>query len=466
MRRQAGTSSLRALLYIDELQGILPPHPLSPPTKPPLLTLLKQGRAFGVGVWLATQNPVDVDYKALGNAGVTLIGRLVTERDRERVLDGLALRTLDDGRDADPLVAALGKRQFLLHDVAADPRARTFASRWAMSYLRGPVTLAEMRPLVAGGAADGQTVPSATTPRPPAAAGSPTPPVLGSAIEQRFDPAAAGPARPALLVVSSLRAAQAALGLDLALEEIWRVPLDERGGLDWSAAAALGGRPALAQRPPAGTTFPAAVPARLDEELGRARADFVSWRARRPVVVLVNRGLKASAAPGETREAFEQRCLETADRADDAAQERARARYEAKKDALARRLAKERQELEGDRSEARTRKAEEVLGVVEGLFSVLVGSRSAGSAGRKAASRVRTAAVKRRMSQRAESDVEESVGEIERLESELESLAAEMQAEVDRIAAESRAVGLAIEEVEIRPKRTDIAVEDLLLVWS
>jgi DNA helicase HerA-like ATPase len=108
MRRQPGSSSLRALLYIDELQGILPPHPANPPTKLPLLTLLKQGRAFGVGVWLASQNPVDVDYKALGNAGVTLIGRLVTERDRERVLDGLALRTLDDGRDADALIAGLG----------------------------------------------------------------------------------------------------------------------------------------------------------------------------------------------------------------------------------------------------------------------------------------------------------------------------------------------------------------------
>ena len=465
MRRQPGTSSLRALLYIDELQGILPPHPLNPPTKPPLLTLLKQGRAFGVGVWLATQNPVDVDYKALGNAGVTLIGRLVTERDRERVLGGLALRTLDDGRDADPLVAALGKREFLLYDVAADPRTRTLASRWAMSYLRGPVTLAEMRPLVTPAAGA-----RSSAPRPAgeaaAAAAAPTPPVLGSPIDQRFDPVATGAVRPALVVMDKVGVSRATLGLDLAVEEVWRVPLDSRGGLDWSAAEALDHRPVLAERPASGMVFPAVVPSRLDEELRRARADFVSWRAQTPVAVLVNRGLKASAAPGEDRAAFEQRCLALADRADDAAQERARAKYAAKKEALARRLAKERDELEGDRTEARTRKAEEVLGVVEGLFSVLVGSRSVGSAGRKAASRMRTAAGKRRMSQRAEVDVEESMGEIERLEAELEALAEDMQAEVDRIAAASERTALSIEEVSLRPKRADIVVDDLLLVWA
>jgi len=466
MRRQPGSSGLRVLLYIDELQGILPPHPFNPPTKPPLLTLLKQGRAFGVGVWLASQNPVDVDYKALGNAGVTLIGRLVTERDRERVLDGLALRTLDDGRDVDPLVAALGKRQFLLHDVAADPRARTLASRWAMSYLRGPVTLAEMRPLVTPGASAAGTAAAIPVERRGAPRGGSSPPVLGSPIDQRFAAAATGLARPSLLVADRVGVSRVTLGLDLVVEELWGVPLDDRGGLDWGATAALGGKPDLAERAPAGMVFPAAVPSRLDEELQRARGNFISWRTQTPVVVLVNRRLKLTAAPGENRAAFEQRCMEIADRADDAAQERARAKYEAKKETLARRLAKERDELEGDRTEAKTRRAEEVLGVVESLFSVLVGSRSVGSAGRKAASRMRTAAGKRRMSQRAEVDVEESMSEIERLEAELEGLAEEMQAEIDRIAAESERTARAIEEVPLRPKRTDIVVDDLLLVWS
>ncbi len=146
-RRQPASAGLKALLYIDELQGILPPT-ANPPCKAPLLTLLKQGRAFGVGAWLASQNPVDIDYKALGNAGVKLIGRLVTDRDRERALEGLGMTGAMAG-EVDRQVASLGKRQFLLVDVRSDGPPRAFASRWAMSYLRGPLTVGEMRPLLA-----------------------------------------------------------------------------------------------------------------------------------------------------------------------------------------------------------------------------------------------------------------------------------------------------------------------------
>ena len=106
MRRQSGTTDLRAMLYMDEVAGYLPPTE-KPPTKKPIMTLMKQARAFGVGVILSTQNPVDLDYKAVGNAGVQLIGRLITERDRDRALDGLGLRELGDGRRTDEVVAGL-----------------------------------------------------------------------------------------------------------------------------------------------------------------------------------------------------------------------------------------------------------------------------------------------------------------------------------------------------------------------
>src|SRR6185295_2089160 len=96
MRRQPGTSQLRALVYMDEIYGYFPPHPANPPTKRPLITLLKQARAQGVGIVLATQNPVDLDYKGLANIGVWLVGRLQTEQDRARLRDGL----LGSGADA------------------------------------------------------------------------------------------------------------------------------------------------------------------------------------------------------------------------------------------------------------------------------------------------------------------------------------------------------------------------------
>jgi hypothetical protein len=143
-RRQSGTSNLRALLYFDEVFGYLPPHPANPPSKVPLLTLLKQARAFGVGVLLATQNPVDLDYKALSNAGTWFIGKLQTERDKMRLLEGLEtvaaeLGTLTDRSYLETVLSSLGNRIFLLHDIHR-PAPLLFQSRWALSFLRGPMT--------------------------------------------------------------------------------------------------------------------------------------------------------------------------------------------------------------------------------------------------------------------------------------------------------------------------------------
>ncbi len=459
MRRQPGASGLRALLYMDEVHGILPPHPFNPPTKGPLLTLLKQGRAFGVGAWLATQNPVDIDYKAVGNAGIKCIGRLVTERDRDRVLDGLGLRELDDGRDADDLVAGLGKREFLLHDVRATQRNRTMSSRWAMSYLRGPLTLAEMGPLVDDRPA---ATPTGDEGGEPSALGSSTPPVLSAGIEQRFVAGISGLARPSIVARCRVAVRRASLDLDREADEWWRLPLDDRGDVDWDAAEALEEPPDLVGKPPDGMVFPKAAPAGMDRDLARLEVDFITRRARRPLAVLANPKLKLSAGIGEDRAAFEARCLEVADRADDPSQERAREKFSRKKRSLEQRLARERQELEADVSNARSRKAEEFFGVVEGLFSVLTSSRSA----RAASSKMRSATTRRRMSSKASAAVDESELEIERIERELISLADEMQAEIDRIADASEAKALAIEDALIRPTKTNIAVEEIYVVWE
>ncbi len=139
MRRQSGTTDLRAMLYMDEVAGYLPPT-ANPPTKKPIMTLMKQARAFGVGVVLSTQNPVDIDYKALSNAGTWMIGRLSTERDKARLLEGLtsAAGSVDIG-EVDDTISGLGKREFVLRVPGKDGTS-VFTTRWAMSYLRGPMT--------------------------------------------------------------------------------------------------------------------------------------------------------------------------------------------------------------------------------------------------------------------------------------------------------------------------------------
>ena len=147
MRGQSGTSDLRALAYMDEVAGYVPPT-AAPPAKKPILTILKQGRAFGLGLVLSTQNPVDLDYKAMSNAGTWLVGRLQTENDKARVLEGL--RSAAGGADISALDAAIGglqKRQFMLVS-AKDSKPHVFATRWAMSYLRGPLTKEQVQLLM------------------------------------------------------------------------------------------------------------------------------------------------------------------------------------------------------------------------------------------------------------------------------------------------------------------------------
>ncbi|MGH3042895.1 MAG: ATP-binding protein, partial [Gaiellaceae bacterium] len=149
MRGQPGTSDLRTLVYMDEVFGFVPPT-AAPPAKKPILTILKQGRAFGVGMVLATQNPVDLDYKAMSNAGTWLVGRLQTERDKARVLEGL--RSAAGGADVAALDKAIGgleKRQFLLVSAKAS-EPTLFQTRWAMSYLRGPLTRDQVAELMKG----------------------------------------------------------------------------------------------------------------------------------------------------------------------------------------------------------------------------------------------------------------------------------------------------------------------------
>ena len=152
MRQQSGTTSLRCLVYFDEVFGYLPPYPANPPSKQPIMTLMKQARAFGIGMILTTQNPVDLDYKGLTNAGTWFIGKLQTERDKERLLEGLdsviaEAGTMLDRAYLDRLISSLGQRVFILHNVNWE-RPKLFQTRWALNYLRGPLTRQQIRTLM------------------------------------------------------------------------------------------------------------------------------------------------------------------------------------------------------------------------------------------------------------------------------------------------------------------------------
>jgi len=291
MRRQPGTSELRALVYMDEIFGYFPPHPQNPPTKRPLLTLLKQARAQGVGVVLATQNPVDLDYKGLANTGTWLVGTLQTQQDRARLREGL-LGTGMAEKSLDTLLDATRKRVFLLHDVHR-PGPILLQVRWAMSYLRGPLTRDEIARLMAGRAS---AVPAASS------ASGTSAPVLPAPLEHRYASKYGGSMADAHVFVKyAVRYKGAG---EVVASKAWPLtgatPADSLEAEPVEVAEAE-----LTSDAPAGLRY-----GELPEWLGRDGAKLLerALRERLPdklaTTVQYDPVTKATSAPGESAEAF------------------------------------------------------------------------------------------------------------------------------------------------------------------
>jgi hypothetical protein len=375
MRRQPGTTSLRAILYMDEVAGYLPPT-ANPPSKAPLLTLLKQARAFGVGLVLATQNPVDLDYKALSNIGTWLLGRLQTERDKLRVLDGLEGALSGGGHfdrgDVDRQLSALGKRIFLLHNVH-DEGPTVFETRWAMSYLAGPLTRDQIRALmVARKAATPEAATAAVAAAPAAAppsapsAGSPaaaqaasTRPVLPPDVPQFFVPARTlGPVRyqPRVFCAGSVTFTEAKLGVNETRSvSVLAQPTDGPEAIDWHAVAPTG--IALGDLDPA--PDPAASFDELPAVAGKARSygawekEFARWLfATQTLDLLKDAESGLVSSPGEPERDFRIRLQHVLREQRDGAAEKLRQKYAPKLAAATERLRKAEQAVAREKEQA------------------------------------------------------------------------------------------------------------------
>jgi hypothetical protein len=504
MRAQSGTTSLRALLYMDEMFGYLPPHPANPPTKKPLLTLLKQARAFGLGLMLATQNPVDLDYKALSNAGTWFIGRMQADRDKQRLLDGLEGVQVSTGglrrADFDRMISALTSRVFLLHNVH-EKEPLVFHTRWAMSYLRGPLTRSQVRqlasaqpPLPARDAAPSTAgvVPSAS----PTAALMPelepelpyitVPPQFPSSVKQVFLPvqlslkealAASTGERgwsikstaglqgylvydPALAGLAMLRFAHVKSRQTHTAEMAYLVPLEGRGDvLDWSEhethieARDLGSRP----EPDA---FFAELPSGLGDSkrhtaLKKEFSDYLYYNSS--ISLRYNPHLELYSAADESDKAFQRRCREAASTARDAEAEKIKDRYEKQLERLEDKLQREERELEDDEIDYSARKQEELVSGAETVLGLFTG--------RKTTRGLSTASRKRRMTRQAKADIDESKSAIKELEDEIEDLEKELERELEDLTEEWAARIDDLEQVEVRPRRADVRINLFALAW-
>ncbi|MGW8226377.1 MAG: helicase HerA domain-containing protein, partial [Anaerolineales bacterium] len=506
MRTQAGTTSLRSLLYFDEIFGYLPPTQ-NPPSKEPMLRMLKQARAFGVGLVLVTQNPVDLDYKGLSNTGTWFIGKLQTDQDKQRLLDGLQGATPDMDRGGyDKMISSLGKRVFLLHNVH-EKKPQLFQTRWAMNYLAGPLTRTQI-PLanqLVGARAEALPPddavrpsfgveetsipvgrqPSATVSQPKVESeqglpGSATRPAVPGQIAEYFLPndlsytnafSAAGRSipeeaqslgliyRPALLAQSRIRYLNRKYDLDYEQEHtVLTTNPDRRGVIRWEEALSSNVEvDSLDDKPDPRARF-GSIEAPLSEPkiMKSMQSDFLDWNYHNSsVTVRANEELEIYAGPQVSQAEFRKLCSETAREKREAELKKVADKFDGKIDTVLERMKREQRELEEDRSELSQRKMEEYGTHAETVLS-LFGRR------RKSLSRSLS---KRRMTEKAEADVKESLQAIEEYERQVKELQAEQEEALKEVNERWEEIASQMTEIVVTPYKKDIQVELFGVAW-
>jgi hypothetical protein len=467
---------------MDEIFGYFPPV-ANPPSKLPLLTLLKQARAFGVGIVLATQNPVDLDYKGLANTGTWFIGRLQTERDKARVLDGLEGAAAGTGMRFDrgqmeQVLAGLGNRIFLLNNVH-DDAPEIFETRWAMSYLRGPLTRTQIKTLMgarkaaAPAPAVGAEVsrPAAAASVPPRAAGRP---MLPPSIPQVFLPVrGARPSGgalaylPMVLGAGTVRFADPKAGVDLMQEAAFLTPITaEAVPVSWeratAAKVATGDLESSPQEPAQFPELPAA--ASKAKSYDGWQRDFGTWLAgSQKLELFKHAGSKQLSRPGETERDFRIRLQEASREGRDELKEQLRRKYAPKIASLQERLRRAQQVVEREKAQVAQQGVQAAISVGATLLGAFLGRKvtSVGTIGRATtAARGAARVLKERQ------DIGRATETVEVLQQELADLGAEFNAEMAELEGKGAALTERLEIVAIRPKKTHIAVQLCALAWA
>jgi hypothetical protein len=477
MRRQSGTTSLRAILYMDEIFGFFPPV-ANPPSKQPLLSLLKQARAYGLGVVLATQNPADLDYKGLSNAGTWFLGRLQTERDKARVLEGLEGAVTGAGQrfdrnDMDRILSGLGTRIFFMHNVHEDA-PETFESRWAMSYLRGPLTREQIRRLMDPRKGAAPQLPSSAAAAAPSR-GAPTPsprPVLSAEIPEHFMPVRAERAadaeliyEPMLLGVATVRVADTKRGVDTTEELSVLVPITgEAIAVDWERGEPVTMAAADLEPSPEESAQFAELPAPATKPKNYQRwsRELAAWLFRSQKVELYKLG-KDLSRPGEAERDFRARLQQAARERRDLAVERLRTKYAARIAALDEKARRAEQAVARESEQATQSQVQVAVSLGATILGALLGRKavSTSTVGR-ATTTVRGAG--RAMKERQ--DIGRAQANLEAVRQQKADLESQLNAEVDKLGTSLDPLSAELETISLKPTKQNIAVRLVTLVWT
>ncbi|WNM60501.1 ATP-binding protein [Candidatus Nitrospira neomarina] len=488
MRSQSGTTSLRALLYMDEVFGFFPPIK-NPPSKAPMLTMLKQARAFGLGVVLATQNPVDLDYKGLGNTGTWFIGRLQTERDMARVLDGLEGAAANsqgnfNRQKMEQIISGLGNRVFLMNNVH-DDGPEIFETRWALSYLRGPLTRTQIKTLMdpVKAALSVSTASSASTktlttasqslPGTPPKESTTHPPVLPPDIRQYFIPIrGARPAIGSLMYYPRLYGAASVHYQDAKrkLDEVREVQalVEITTGavpVHWDQADPLDIPPAdlnthLSDGAQFGELPGAATQAKSYKEWEK---DFEDWVYRTQTLdIFRNASLGVTSGPHESERDFRLRLQQLVRERRDDETDALRKKYAGKMTTLEDRIRRAEQAVQRESEQAKQQKLQTVISIGATLLSVFMGRKTVSrSSMGKATSAVR--GMSRTMKEGK--DVDRAEENVDALQQQLVASEAELQEEIQSLTAQWDVETIPLETLNVRPKKSNISTKLMCLAW-
>ncbi|MEM6783963.1 MAG: DUF87 domain-containing protein [Bacteroidota bacterium] len=483
MRQQPGTGSLRAILYMDEVFGYLPPQG-NPPTKPLFLTLLKQARAYGLGLVLATHNPVDHDYKALSNCGTWFVGRLQTERDKARLLDGLEGATpggLDRG-EMDTLLSGLGKRRFLLHNVH-ESAPQVFETRWVLSYLAGPLTRTQIGTLMEGRGSQVEGRGAVGAGRESQVVGRRSqvvsqdkagdtgagarPALSGDVTEVFLSPTGSEGGGgltyvPMLLAQAEVPFERKSLGLTHTATTTLLAEVDGDAS-DFENAEPLAAPPATTAEPQESATF-ASLPAALADGGSYAKWEraLKRWlQHERPLTVFQHKGLKAVSQPGEDERAFRARLADLARADRDRRKADLRERFQKKLDALETKMRAAEERVSREESQASQKKLDTVVNVGVSLLGAFLGSRRMT---RTTVNKIGTAARSAGRMRKESDDVARAEKKLDDLKAQYADLDAELIRELEMVDLDAPEIQ-PLETVEVKAKQTDMHVETLALAW-
>ena len=482
VRRQQGTTSLRAILYFDEVFGFMPPV-AEPSSKKPLMTLLKMARAFGLGVVLVTQNPVDIDYKGLTNTGTWLIGKLQAERDKDKVIEGLRGAIMESGgvggeTNYDLLINKLSSRVFLMHNIHQGP-PQVITSRWAMSYLRGPLTKPQIGELMK----TRQLLKSFDKPTSILTKNadlSANPPGIDPKITQLYitDAVIEGgqgssfnqstPIRdsggliyePRLMAKTTIVYYDKKLGVDRQVADVLLLTPDEEVGSSWDKAQRVAADKIRYSISPIGSASYKPVPTQIStaekvQGYGRSLIDYLLLNSR--LRILSHKDLNITQQQGEDERAFTIRLRDSARELRDSEVRKIQDDYEDKISKLETKIRSIERSLSSDQEEVQARKREEYLGVGETVLGFFIG--------RRRTTGITTASRRRRMTEKAQNEVQEKEGKLSDLKKDAEELEADLKGAVDKITRRWEDVSNEVSVIELRPSRGNIKVDLLALAW-